>query len=161
LIEGYLFHNAPGTSVDDIYDLADLTPQCGRRADSFKMFLALQYYGAPHFSSLISAAYSNAEYLLAKLKENGNFHTISPEPLPCLQVCFYHAKGGKLGGDAEANSKATAEIANRLISRGFMIDFAPGEKGKFFRVVVNGGLGKGTLDGLVKALDETVGELGY
>jgi glutamate decarboxylase len=66
-----------------------------------------------------------------------------------------------LGKDVEANSKATADIANRLISRGFMIDFAPGEKGKFFRVVVNGNLLKGTLDGLVKALDETAGDLGY
>lgn len=76
-------------------------------------------------------------------------------------MCFYYAKGGNLGDEADANSKATTEIANRLISRGFMIDFAPGEKGKFFRVVVNGGLIKGTLDGLVKALEETATDLGY
>ena len=42
-----------------------------------------------------------------------------------------------------------------------MIDFAPGEKGKFFRVVVNGGTRRGTLDGLVRALGEAAGELGY
>ncbi|KAI4697846.1 uncharacterized protein J4E84_000979 [Alternaria hordeiaustralica] len=158
---GYLFHNAPGTDAADIYDLADLTPQCGRRADSLKLFLALQYYGPQHFSDLVARGYENGEYLLSKLKENGNFKTISPEPLPCLQVCFYYAKGGQLKEDADANSKATTEIANRLISRGFMIDFAPGEKGKFFRVVVNGGLIKGTLDGLVKALEETAADLGY
>jgi glutamate decarboxylase len=158
---GYLFHNSPGASVDDVYDLADLTPQCGRRADSLKMFLALQYYGAQHFSDWVGRGYENGDYLLRKLKESGNFKTISPEPLPCLQVCFYYAKGGELGDDAESNSKATADIANRLISRGFMIDFAPGEKGKFFRVVVNGGLLKGTLDGLVKALEETAADLGY
>jgi glutamate decarboxylase len=160
---GYLFHNdGPGaTNVDDIYDLADLTPQCGRRADSLKFFLALQYYGAKYFSNLVGKGYENAEYLLARLKENGNFLTISPEPVPCLQVCFYYAKGGVLGEDAERNGKVTSEIANRLISRGFMIDFAPGEKGKFFRVVVNGGTRKGTLDGLVKALEETAAELGY
>ncbi|KAI4634470.1 hypothetical protein J4E83_001789 [Alternaria metachromatica] len=158
---GYLFHNAPGTDAADIYDLADLTPQCGRRADSLKMFLALQYYGPQHFSDLVAHGYENGEYLLSKLKENGNFKTISPEPLPCLQVCFYYAKGGQLKEDADANSKATTDIANRLISRGFMIDFAPGEKGKFFRVVVNGGLIKGTLDGLVKALEETAADLGY
>ncbi|KAF1935282.1 glutamate decarboxylase-like protein 1 [Clathrospora elynae] len=158
---GYLFHNKPGAGVDDIYDLADLTPQCGRRADSLKMFLALQYYGAKHFADLVARGYENGEYLLAKLKANGHFLTISPEPLPCLQVCFYYAKGGELGHDAEANSKATADIANKLISRGFMIDFAPGDRGKFFRVVVNGNLLKGTLDGLVKALEETAAELGY
>jgi glutamate decarboxylase len=158
---GYLFHNAAGTSVDDIYDLADITPQCGRRADALKFFLALQYYGAGHFGQLVTRGYANAEYLLAKLKESGEFVTISPDPLPCLQVCFYYAKEGKLGGDAEKNSKVTAAIANRLISRGFMIDYAPGEKGKFFRVVVNGGTRTGTLDGLVKALVESAADLGY
>jgi glutamate decarboxylase len=79
---GYLFHNAPGAGVDDIYDLADLTPQCGRRADSFKMFLALQYYGAKHFSDLVARGYENGEYLLRKLKENGNFLTIRCFPSP-------------------------------------------------------------------------------
>jgi glutamate decarboxylase len=158
---GYLFHNAPGTDASDIYDLADLTPQCGRRADSLKLFLALKYYGTQHFSDLVARGYDNAEYLLAQLKKSGNFVTISPEPLPCLQVCFYYAKGGALAEDADANGKVTSEIAARLISRGFMIDFAPGDKGKFFRVVVNGNLGRGTLDGLVKALEETAVELGY
>ncbi|USP73434.1 L-aspartate decarboxylase dtxS4 [Curvularia clavata] len=154
---GYLFHNAPGTDAQDIYDLADLTPQCGRRADSLKFFLALQYYGPQHFSNLVARAYANAEYLLKKLKESGNFKTISPEPLPCLQVCFYYARGGVWEADKERNDQATTQMAQRLVSRGFMIDFAPGEGGKFFRVVVNGGLIKGTLDGLVKALEEVAG----
>ncbi|KAF1920498.1 pyridoxal phosphate-dependent transferase [Ampelomyces quisqualis] len=158
---GYLFHNAPAAGAEHIYDLADLTPQCGRRADALKFFLALQYYGAAYFGHLVATGFANAEYLLAKLKESGSFVTISPEPLPCLQVCFYYAREGKLEGDAEKNSKVTADIANRLISRGFMIDYAPGEKGRFFRVVVNGGTRTGTLDGLVKALVETAAELGY
>lgn len=158
---GYLFHNATGAGADDIYDLADLTPQCGRRADSFKFFLALQYYGARHFSKLVQTGYEMAEYLLAVLKESGCFVTISPEPLPCLQVCFYYAQGGVVGGDVEANSRVTEEVARKLISRGFMIDYAPGEKGKFFRVVVNGSTRRGTLDGLVKALEESAADLGY
>jgi glutamate decarboxylase len=156
---GYLFHNAPGTDAQDIYDLADLTPQCGRRADSLKFFLALQYYSPQHFSDLVDRAYGNAEYLLQKLKDSGSFKTISPEPLPCLQVCFYYANGGVVTEDVEKNSKATTEIAQRLVSRGFMVDFAPGEQGKFFRVVVNGNVGRGTLDGLVKAIEDVAAEL--
>jgi glutamate decarboxylase len=155
-----LFHNE-SSDVGEIFDLADLTPQCGRKADSFKLWLSLQYYGAQHYSDLVEKGFENAEYLLAALKRNGNFVTISPEPVPCLQVCFYFARGGKLGDDAEANGKATAGIAKKLIPKGFMIDFAPGDKGKFFRVVVNGGTRQGTLDGLVKALEETAQELGY
>jgi glutamate decarboxylase len=158
---GYLFHNKAGTRAEDVYDLADITPQCGRRGDALKFFLALQYYGARHFGELVKNGYGNAEYLLEGLKRSGRFVTISPEPVPCLQVCFYYAREGTLGDDAEANSKVTADIAARLISRGFMIDYAPGEKGKFFRVVVNGGTRKGTLDGLVKALEETAADLGH
>lgn len=157
---GYLFHQEH-KNVADIYDLADLTPQCGRRADSLKMFLALTYYGSQHFSDLIDNGFDNANYLLGLLKRSSNFLVISPEPLPCLQVCFYYAQGGKIGDNREANGEVTAKIANKLISRGFMIDFAPGEKGKFFRVVVNGNTRRGTLDGLVKAIEESAAELGY
>ena len=157
---GYLFHNAGG-SVDDIYDLADLTPQCGRRADSLKFFLALQYYGERHFSDLVARAYDAAEYLNGLVVKGENFVAVSPTPLPCLQVCFYWARGGKLSEDKEQNGKVTSEVAQKLIPRGFMIDYAPGEKGKFFRVVVNGGTRRGTLDGLVKAIEECAGDLGY
>lgn len=61
--------------------------------------------------------------------------------------------------DSEKNSQATTEIAHRLVGRGFMVDFAPGEQGKFFRVVVNGNVGKRTLDGLVKAIEDAAAEL--
>ena len=43
---GYLFH---GSTEDDVWDLADLTLQCGRRGDSLKVALAWLYYGANGF----------------------------------------------------------------------------------------------------------------
>lgn len=158
---GYLFHNNPNANVNDIYDLADLTPQCGRRADSLKLFLALHYHGSAYFSDFVAAAYTAAAYLLSSLQQNGNFVIISPDPLPCLQVCFYYAKGGVLGDDAEHNGNVTQAIAAALVNRGFMVDFAPGEKGRFFRVVVNGNTRKGTVDGLVKAILDCAAELGW
>ncbi|KAI8939787.1 hypothetical protein NX059_003526 [Plenodomus lindquistii] len=171
---GYLFHNNNNNNnnnhdddpssakgnVNDMYDLADLTPQCGRRADSLKFFLALKYYGSSYFSRLVSNGYDAAEYLLSLLKQHEHFIPISPDPLPCLQVCFYYAKEGTLSRDSEENSRVTEGIAQRLIARGFMIDFAPGEKGKFFRVVVNGNTRRGTLEGLVKAIAECAAEMG-
>ncbi|KAL5113229.1 Glutamate decarboxylase 2, partial [Pleosporales sp. CAS-2024a] len=164
----YLFHNNDGhpshaqtVHIDNVYDLADLTPQCGRRADSLKMFLALQYYGADHFGQHIEAAYQSAHYLVELLGQSQNFVLVSPRPLPCLQVCFYYARGGALADDADTNSKVTADMAARLVTRGFMIDYAPGDKGYFFRVVVNGGTRRGTVEGLVKALEETADHLGF
>lgn len=59
--------------------------------------------------------------------------------------------------DPEKTSRRTSEVAKRLISKGWMIDFAPGPQGKFFRVVVNISTLPGTVEGLVKAL-KVVGE---
>jgi glutamate decarboxylase len=54
----------------------------------------------------------------------------------------------------EENTKITSEIVQRLIPMGFMVDYAPGEKGSFFRVVVNSQTRTGTIDGLIKAIEE-------
>ena len=79
---------------------------------------------------------------------------VSENSPPCLQVCSYYAPGGVLAAEPQANTARTREMAQRLIQRGFMVDFAPGEKGSFFRVVVNCQTLSGTVDGLVKALEE-------
>ena len=91
------------------------------------------------------------------ISEHPDLQLVSSNPPPCLQVCFYYAPHGKLCPEPEDNSKVTVDIAGRLIRDGFMIDYAPGEKGKFFRVVVNRNTGRGTVDGLLKAV-ETAGK---
>jgi glutamate decarboxylase len=48
-------------------------------------------------------------------------------------------------------------MAKLLIKRGWMVDFAPGERGKFFRVVVNISTLPGSVVGLVQAI-KSVGE---
>ncbi|KAK4904664.1 hypothetical protein LTR28_000909 [Elasticomyces elasticus] len=175
---GYLFHDAddeekdrsaadtgtkdahPGleSSAKEVWDLADLTPQCGRRGDSLKMALGWTYYGRAGYESLIDKAFDAAAYLAELIASNPAFHLVSERPPPCLQVCFYYK--GKDGGDladAKRNSRMTEEIAKKLLVRGFMIDYAPGERGRFFRVVVNGETRRETCRGLVKAIEE-VGE---
>jgi hypothetical protein len=41
-----------------------------------------------------------------------------------------------------------------LVGKGFMIDYAPGEKGKFFRVVLSINTEEDTVDRLVQCLEE-------
>jgi hypothetical protein len=53
----------------------------------------------------------------------------------------------------EETSRRTADIAKALIKKGWMIDFAPGAKGKFFRVVVNISTLPRTVVGLVDAIN--------
>ena len=72
------------------------------------------------------------------------------------QVCFYYAPGGQLG-DKAAMSRRTEQMTEKLIRRGFMVDYAPGDAGKFFRIVVNISTTEDTVARLVSLLEE-VGE---
>lgn len=74
-------------------------------------------------------------------------------------MCFYYAPDGKLHADKDANSARTVAMAERLIRRGWMVDYAPGAQGKFFRVVVNRETLPGTVEGLVRAVEEVGAEV--
>lgn len=148
---GYLFHSIDETG--EIWDLADLTLQCGRRGDALKLALAWIYHGAAGFERQIDHAFDQAAYLAKTVQRSEDFVLVSSDPPPCLQVCFYYAPGGALG-TKEENTQNTKRMAHNLIGRGFMIDYAPGEKGSFFRVVVNCQTLRTTVDGLFKALNE-------
>jgi glutamate decarboxylase len=140
--------------VPEVWDLADITLQCGRRGDSLKLALAWIYYGAAGFEQRIDGAFGMAAYMADVLSQKEDFVLVSTNPPPCLQVCFYYAPGGKVVEDAAANTRRTRKMVEALVWRGFMVDYAPGDKGSFFRVVVNCQTVKGTVDGLVKALEE-------
>ncbi|KAI1429050.1 glutamate decarboxylase [Xylaria sp. FL1777] len=154
---GYLFHGDDDdeeAAEKEYWDLADLTLQCGRRGDSLKLALAWIYYGAAGFEEQVDHAFDMAAQLASLVEKADNFVLLSSNPPPCLQVCFYHAPGGVLESNAEANTRRTKTMARNLVSRGFMVDYAPGENGSFFRVVVNCQTRQTTIEGLMKALDE-------
>ncbi|OAA73325.1 Pyridoxal phosphate-dependent decarboxylase [Cordyceps fumosorosea ARSEF 2679] len=154
---GYLFHEGSGED-GETWDLADLTLQCGRRGDSLKLALAWLYYGADGFERQIDHAFAMASLLHARLEATGNFALLSGRETPCLQVCFYYAPGGALAADKAVNTERTRRIVHALIERGFMVDYAPGDRGSFLRVVVNVQTLPGTVGGLAKALDEVAAE---
>ncbi|SPO01376.1 related to glutamic acid decarboxylase [Cephalotrichum gorgonifer] len=149
---GYLFHSVEAGA--EAWDLADVTLQCGRRGDAVKLALAWTYYGAEGFESQIDHAFEMAGLLADLVQESPVLALVSSNPPPCLQVCFYYAPGGEVAEENEVNTARTREMAGRLIQRGFMVDYAPGEKGSFFRVVVNCQTLRGTVEGLVKAVEE-------
>lgn len=153
---GYLFHGADDNDDNDgeVWDLADLTLQCGRRADSLKMALAWIYYGAAGFEAQVDGAFARAAQLAALVATAPDLALVSSNPPPCLQVCFYYAPGGKLADSEDENTRRTREIVARLVARGFMVDYAPGPHGSFFRVVVNCQTLSGTVEGLVKTVLE-------
>ncbi|KAF7860512.1 uncharacterized protein EAF02_010746 [Botrytis sinoallii] len=150
----YLFHTIEDGA--EVWDLADLTLQCGRRGDSLKLALSWIYYGTSGFQQQIDHCFFRAEYFAQLVEDHSDLVLVSQNPPPCLQVCFYYAKEGKLG-DKEQNTKITQDVAQKLLTRGFMVDYASGEKGKFFRAVVNVQTRRETMEGLVKAIVE-IGE---
>lgn len=150
---GYLFHNDDAES-EEVWDLADLTLQCGRKGDSLKLALSWIFHGAAGFERQIDHAFDMAAYLATLVQKKDNFVLVSTNPPPCLQVCFYYAPGGRLSDSNEGNTARTRDMVHKLISRGFMVDFSPGERGSFFRVVVNWQTLRGTVEGLVRAIEE-------
>ncbi|KAI0007898.1 glutamate decarboxylase [Xylariaceae sp. FL0662B] len=160
---GYLFHGpdadageagGEGEGEGEVWDLADLTLQCGRRGDSLKLALAWIYYGRAGLGAQVDGAFDVAARLAALIDEAPDFLLLSTNPPPCLQVCFYYAPGGVLADDKEENTRRTREMVAALVRRGFMVDYAPGDRGSFFRVVVNCQTLRGTVEGLVVALKE-------
>ncbi|KAI1810394.1 glutamate decarboxylase [Poronia punctata] len=165
---GYLFHDdddhvpANGCGRGDgeigekeVWDLADLTLQCGRRGDSLKLALAWIYYGAAGFEKQVDHAFEMASHFATLVDENEDFVLVSSNPPPCLQVCFYYAPAGVLDSDAEVNTSRTKTVVRKLVDRGFMTDYAPGPFGSFIRVVINCQTRKSTVEGLMRALKES------
>ncbi len=160
---GYLFHGDGDRGADsdanaEVWDLADLTLQCGRRGDSLKLALSWLYYGPDHYATVIDQAFDTAGHLASLVSSHPDFVLMSENPPPCLQVCFYYAPKEELKETEEQNTAVTKAIAAKLVPRGFMVDYAPGKSGAMFRVVVNSGTRKGTVEGLVKAILEEAAE---
>lgn len=187
----YLFHGEDNANVnsehadadeqeqdqeeeEEVWDLADLTLQCGRRGDALKLALSWVYHGPSGFAAQVDHAFAMARLLATELQHKSEeFTLVSENPPPCLQVCFYH----RYSDDGEdKNTRRTVEMVKRLRGRGFMVDYASfpppydsddsssgsgggGEKqktfkGSFFRVVVNVQTRRETVLGLVTALEE-------
>lgn len=154
---GYLFHSDPNIPTSagaaEVWDLADLTLQCGRRGDSLKLALSWIYYGRSGLASQIDHAFSVASYFASLIASHSDFILVSENPPPCLQVCFYYAPGEKMADTPEEMTGITQVMAGKLTKMGFMVDYAPGERGAFFRVVINRETQLETVDGLVRALE--------
>ncbi|KAL8831647.1 MAG: hypothetical protein Q9170_005201 [Blastenia crenularia] len=163
----YLFHeDAEGEGEGhtaklpgEIYDLADLTLQCGRRGDALKLYLSWAYHGTAGYRTQVETAFATAAHLASLVSAHRDLVLVSENPPPCLQVCFYYGKEGQLKGGGEENSRVTREVAKGLVVRGFMVDYAGVEdgRGSFLRVVVNRATRRGTVEGLVRGVVE-VGE---
>ncbi len=92
----------------------------------------MSYYGSAGLSELVATAYARAGHLLNLVKASPNLVLASPEPLPCLQVCFYYAPEGTAPRATTSSPSVTpaGHAPSPTVSspRGFMVDYAPGRR---------------------------------
>jgi glutamate decarboxylase len=160
---GYLFHDVveaspeaatgdfksvPESWESEVWNLADLTLQCGRKGDALKLALGWVYYGSARYGQKIEDALD-----IANSSIHANLHRAGPRAhgSSCLQVCFYFAPGGILS-TVERNTAMTKAIAARLVGCGFMTDYAPGEHGSFLRAIVNISTKRQTVERMVRGI---------
>lgn len=139
----YLFHGREN-ELDENYDLADGTMGCGRRADSFKFYMAWLYYGSHGFAKRVDHAYAIAKRFVESISADSHFEVVlgtPDDPPPCLQVCFYYRPSDWKKEDL---TEITRYISRELHKQGkYLVDFSPNPnsaekgKGEFFRVVFN------------------------
>ncbi|CCG83439.1 putative Glutamate decarboxylase [Taphrina deformans PYCC 5710] len=153
---GYLFHGD-----NEGFDLGDSTMGCGRRPDAVKMFLGWNWYGREGYEQRVNHAYEMAGLLATKIAKSPKFTLVSSNPPPCLQVCFYyHSDSQASREDSKVNTKTTRRIASALDHQGrFLVDYAPGPHGEFFRAVLNSpNQNEATLDELVNSIEKLAGQ---
>ncbi|KAJ5489908.1 Pyridoxal phosphate-dependent transferase major region subdomain 2 [Penicillium expansum] len=173
---GYLFHNEEDEPTNgdeleidspEVWDLADLTLQCGRRADSLKLFLGWTYYGNEGYRQQIDSACDIAAHLANTIAQHPDFREPAALSAGVLLLRprreFVYPRGivSNEAQRAKNNSKVTEQVTHAIVHKGFMVDFAPpsGDEdeagnGKFFRCVVNVQTTKETVDSLVRAIEE-------
>ena len=146
-----------------ILDLASLTPQCGRRPDALKLYFHWRYYGKKGMAQQVENAFEGGRYLASLIAKEPDLLLVSDLDAPCSQVCFYYSDSQNASfrtserDEARRNSQITRMIVSRLVTRGWMVDYAPGtgkegERGEFLRVVCNRLTSKGVAKGLVRAV---------
>jgi glutamate/tyrosine decarboxylase-like PLP-dependent enzyme len=81
----YLFHEYEEKN----YDLGDLTLNCGRRVDSFKLWVSLKVHGEKGFEERTEHAFDQARYVADRCRASNGTFELAHNP-QSLNVCFWY-----------------------------------------------------------------------
>ena len=110
----YIFHEEEG---DFGLDLGKKSIQCGRRVDSLKLWLALNYYGVNEYSKKIDKLIDISKYMTEKIIENTELELLAPTKY--CNVNFRY-KGSKVYSNQTLN-KINLDSRNQLYKSGKML----------------------------------------
>lgn len=74
---------------DVTYDTGDMSVQCGRKVDAFKLWLMWKARGDHGFEILVDQAMSCSEYFKNRISNRPGFMVVMPE-FECTNVCFWY-----------------------------------------------------------------------
>lgn len=126
---------------DKNYDTGDKSLSCGRKIDSFKLWLMWKKHGSAGFELLMNNAFQMSEYLIMKIQKLENFHLILENP-EYTNICFYYYPHDKNATQKcwHCISKLTLDIKREMTINGnLMITYSPWTQksiGYFFRMVI-------------------------
>ncbi len=150
----YLFHGAEGPTCD----LGDLSLQCGRRVDAFKLWFSWMALGDMGYARRVDRLFDLAHTFQGMLDERPGFHIIrEPEG---TNVCFRYLPSADRSLAEEARlrreSDVTLAVRRRLLTSGrFMINYATLDGAATFRIVMsNPRTTDVDLGGLLDAIEE-------
>jgi glutamate decarboxylase len=144
----YLYHFDNTNDCNDSsnnmiqYDLGKKTFQCGRKADSFKFWLILRYYGMYGLQERIECAYGNVSYFINTLLQSDNNFILVKSP-QFVNVCFWYIPAtyrAQYEEDKSIASVITKRIHEVMIRRGnVMMDYSdlPDGTPHFFRLIIS------------------------
>ena len=107
----YLFHD----DENDLYNLGQMSLQCGRKVDALKMWLCWKYYGKKGYEKQVDSLLELANYATEYIRNCDNLELIA-EP-KFLNICFrYISQKNQL--DTTTLDRLNLEIRQKLIHSG-------------------------------------------
>ena len=132
----YLFHEADYTK----HDIADKTLQCGRNADSLKLWMTLKKHGIKGLAQYADHAMEKTEYFTKLVKSQPEKYELVIEPRG-PNICFWYVPPAFRGKQYTFDDRVAVHkiIFERMLQKGsILIQHNPLEEHKlpnFFRMV--------------------------
>jgi glutamate/tyrosine decarboxylase-like PLP-dependent enzyme len=149
----YLFHESGGPTCD----LGDLSLQCGRRVDAFKLWFSWIALGDHGYARRVERLFELAEVFRGMLGERDGFHLVrEPEG---TTVCFRYLprSAQSLAGvlRRQREHELTVDIRRKLLESGrLMLNYAPLDGAATFRIVLsNPRTREADLEALLEAIE--------
>jgi len=100
------------------YDVGDLTLNCGRRVDAFKLWVSWKVYGNSGLQDRVNHAFDIAQYCIKVIKNSNGVFELAHSP-QSLNVCFWfvpkHLRGLPPSKDRDlVLDKITSQIRRQL-----------------------------------------------